>query len=97
MRLPSQRDRFLKLLVEQKISEQANVSKVLITVTEGACEVGTTYYSDTYGLEDKLDILQVISYDLTGNVIYPIAQVKNDEADDVRTESSPGFCKLRKI
>ncbi len=36
-----------------EISEQANVSKVLIAVAEGACEVGTTYYSDTYGYEDK--------------------------------------------
>ena len=74
-----------------EISEQANVSKVLITVTEGACEVGTTYYSDTYGLEDKLDILQVISYDLTGNVIYPIAQVKNDEADELEQKAALDF------
>ena len=74
-----------------EISEQANVSKVLIAVTEGACEVGTTYYSDTYGLEDKLDILQVISYDLTGNVIYPIAQVKNDEADELEQKAALDF------
>ena len=31
-----------------EISEQDNVSKVLMAVTEGSCEVGTTYYSDTY-------------------------------------------------
>ena len=49
-----------------EISEQANVSKVLIAVTEGACEVGTTYYSDTYGYEDQIKILQTVSYDLTG-------------------------------
>ena len=60
-----------------EISEEDNVSKVLTAVAEGSCEVGTTYYSDTYGYEDKLDILQTVSYDLTGNVIYPIAQVKN--------------------
>ena len=58
-----------------EISEQDNVSKVLSAVVEGSCEVGTTYYSDTYGYEDKLDILQKVSYDLTGNVIYPIACV----------------------
>ena len=65
-----------------EISEQDNVSKVLAAVVEGSCEVGTTYFSDTYGYEDKLDILQKVSYDLTGNVIYPIARVQNDEADD---------------
>ena len=55
-----------------EISEQDNVSKVLAAVVEGSCEVGTTYYSDTYGYEDELNILQTVSYDLTGNVIYPI-------------------------
>lgn len=48
---------------------------------EGSCEVGTTYYSDTYGYEDDLEILETVSYDLTGDVIYPIAQVVNKEAD----------------
>ena len=71
-----------------EISEQGNVSKVLSAVVEGSCEVGTTYYSDTYGYEDKLDILQKVSYDLTGNVIYPIAQVKNDEADSAETAAA---------
>ena len=65
-----------------EISEQSNVSKVLAAVVEGSCEVGTTYYSDTYGYEDQLDILEKVSYDLSGNVIYPIAQIVNDEADD---------------
>ncbi len=59
-----------------EISEEDNVSKVLTAVAEGSCEVGTTYYSDTYGYEDKLNILQVVSYDLTGDVIYPICQVQ---------------------
>ena len=55
-----------------EISEQDNVSKVLSAVVEGSCEVGTTYYSDTYGFEDQLDVLQTVGYDLTGNVIYLI-------------------------
>ena len=74
-----------------EISEQGNVSKVLNAVVEGSCEVGTTYYSDTYGYEDKLDILQKVNYDLTGNVIYPIAQVKNDEADSAETAAAADF------
>ena len=74
-----------------EISEQDNVSKVLSAVVEGSCEVGTTYYSDTYGYEDDLDILQTVSYDLTGNVIYPIARVVNEEADDVQTAAAEDF------
>lgn len=74
-----------------EINECGNVSAVKTQVAEGSNEVGTVYYSDTYGLEDKLDILQVISYDLTGNVIYPIAQVKNDEADQLEQKAALDF------
>lgn len=74
-----------------EISEQDNVSKVLTAVVEGSCEAGTTYYSDTYGLEDQLDILQTVSYDLTGNVIYPIARVVNEEADDAQNQAADDF------
>ena len=74
-----------------EISEQENVSKVLTAVVEGSCEVGTTYYSDTYGYEDEIDILETVSYDLTGNVIYPIAQVKNQEADDAQKAAAKEF------
>ncbi len=74
-----------------EISEQDNVSKVLIAVTEGSCEVGTTYYSDTYGYEDKVEILEQVSYDLTGNVIYPICLVENKEADAAQTKAAEEF------
>lgn len=74
-----------------EISEQDNVSKVLSAVVEGSCEVGTTYYSDTYGYEDELDILQTVSYDLTGDVIYPIARVVNEEADEAQSAAADDF------
>lgn len=74
-----------------EISEQDNVSKVLIAVTEGACEVGTTYYSDTYGYEDQVEILETVSYDLTGDVIYPVCQVVNPEADEVQRAAAEAF------
>ena len=74
-----------------EISEQDNVSKVLTAVVEGSCEAGATYYSDTYGFEDQLDILQTVSYDLTGNVIYPIARVVNEEADDAQNQAADDF------
>ena len=83
-----------KTLGDVEISEQDNVSKVLSAVVEGSCEVGTTYYSDTYGYEKDLDILEKISYDLTGDVIYPIAEVKNDEADKAQKAAAEDFLKF---
>ena len=74
-----------------EINECANVGAVTAAVSEGSNEVGTVYKSDTYGLEDKLEILQVVSYDLTGDVIYPIAQIKNDEADNLESEAALDF------
>ncbi|MCI6019335.1 MAG: molybdate ABC transporter substrate-binding protein [Clostridiales bacterium] len=74
-----------------EISEQSNVSKVRIAVAEGSCEVGTTYYSDVYGYEDQLEILEKVSYDLTGNVIYPVCMVQNDEADEIQNSAAKEF------
>jgi len=74
-----------------EISEQSNVSKVLAAVVEGSSEVGTTYYSDTYGHEDKIQILEKVPYDLTGNVIYPIAQIKNEEASQEEQDAAKDF------
>ena len=74
-----------------EISEQDNVSKVLAAVVEGSCEVGTTYYSDTYGYEDELNILETVGYDLTGNVIYPICLVDNQEADEAQSRAAKDF------
>lgn len=74
-----------------EINECANVGAVTAAVSEGSNEVGTVYKSDTYGLEDKLEILQVVGYDLTGDVIYPIAQVKNEEADELQSEAALDF------
>ena len=74
-----------------EISEQDNVSKVLIAVAEGSCEVGTTYYSDIYGYEEDLEILETVGYDLTGDVIYPVCLVENPEADDRQVKAAEDF------
>ena len=74
-----------------EISEQSNVSKVLAAVMEGSSEVGTTYYSDTYGKEADIEILEKVPYDLTGNVIYPISQVVNDEASEAEITEAKKF------
>lgn len=71
-----------------EISEQGNVSKVLTAVAEGSCEVGTVYKSDTYGQETAVDILETVPYDVTGDIIYPIAQIVNQDATDAETEAA---------
>ena len=74
-----------------EINECANVGAVTSAVAEGSNEVGTVYYSDTYGMEDRLEILQVIPYDLTGDVIYPVAQVQNPEAEELESTTAKEF------
>jgi len=74
-----------------EISEQGNVSKVLAAVEEASCEVGTTYLSDTVGHEDAVKILEVVPYDVTGNIIYPVAQIANPDADDAESAAAADF------
>lgn len=74
-----------------EISEQSNVSKVLLAVAEGSCQVGTTYYSDTYGYEEELEILETVDYDLTGDVIYPVCRVENRWADKEQNRAADDF------
>lgn len=74
-----------------EISEQGNVSKVLAAVEEASCEVGTTYLSDTIGHEDSVKILETVGYDVTGNIIYPVAQLVNQDADDAETAAAAEF------
>lgn len=78
-------------LGDVEISEQDNVSKVLVAVIEGACEVGTTYYSDIYGYEEQVKVLETVSYDLTGDVRYPICCVENPAADELQKEVAEDF------
>ena len=74
-----------------EISEQGNVSKVLAAVEEASSEVGTTYLSDTVGHEDSIKILEVVGYDVTGDIIYPAAQIRNDDADDAEKQAANDF------
>ena len=74
-----------------EINECANVGAVTAAVSEASNEVGTIYYSDLYGLEDQLKILEVVPYSLTGNVIYPVSGVLNDEATDAEVAAANDF------
>lgn len=77
-----------------EINECANVGAVTSAIAEASNEVGTIYYSDLYGFEDKIEIIEQISYDLTGNVIYPVAQVVNKEATEVQSAAAADFVKF---
>ena len=69
------------------ISEQSNVSKVLIAVLEGSCETGTTYLTDMHGYEDELQILEQVPDSLTGDIVYPAALVSGS-ADSAQAKQS---------
>lgn len=84
-------DEIAEALGGAEINECANVGAVTAAVSEGANEVGTVYYSDTYGQEDKLKILEMVPYELTGDVIYPVAQIENKEADEKQKEAAGEF------
>lgn len=74
-----------------EISEQGNVSKVLTAVEEASSEVGTTYLSDTVGHEDGVKIIETVGYDVTGDIIYPVAQIVNQDADDAESAAAIDF------
>ena len=74
-----------------EINECANVGAVAAAVSEGSNEVGTAYYSDTYGFEDNLIIIEKVPYDLTGDVIYPAAVIVNPESSDVEQAAAIDF------
>ena len=74
-----------------EINECGNVSKVKEAVKEGSNEVGTVYYSDAYSVRDDVDIIEHISTDLTGDIVYPMCRVINAEADDAQTAAADDF------
>ena len=74
-----------------EINECGNVSKVKEAVKEGSNEVGTVYYSDAYSVRDDVDIIQHLSTDLTGTIVYPMCRVTNAEADAAQTAAADDF------
>jgi molybdate transport system substrate-binding protein len=74
-----------------EINECGNVSKVKEAIKEGSNEVGTVYYSDAYSVIDDVDIIEHISTELTGDIIYPMIRTVNGEADDAQTAAADDF------
>ncbi len=73
------------------INETSNVSKTLEAVAEGSNEVGTVYYSDAYSRIDDIEIIEMVSSDLTGSIVYPMCRVQNTEATDGVTAAADDF------
>ena len=77
-----------------EINSCANVGAVAAAVAEGAEEIGTVYYSDTFGYEDNLEIIEKLPNSLTGDVIYPVAPLKSDDISDAEFNASNEFVKF---
>ena len=80
-----------KALGGLEINSCANVGAVASAVAEGANEIGTVYYSDTFGYENQLDIIEKLPNSLTGDVIYPIAALKGDSTTSDELEAAKEF------
>ena len=80
-----------KALGGLEINSCANVGAVAAAVAERADEIGTVYYSDTFGYEDKLEIIEKLSNSLTGDVIYPVAALKGNNISDAEFKASKEF------
>ena len=74
-----------------EINETSNVSKTLEAVAEGSNEVGTVYHSDAYSRIDDIEIIESVSTDLTGEILYPMVRVQNPDATDAVTAAADDF------
>ena len=74
-----------------EINETSNVSKTLEAVAEGSNEIGTVYHSDAFSRIDDIEILESVSTDLTGEILYPVVRIQNPEATDAVTAAADDF------
>lgn len=74
-----------------EINEVSNVSKALEAVAEGSNEVGTVYHSDAYSRIDDIEIIESVSTDLTGEILYPMVRIQNAEATKAVTTAADDF------
>ena len=80
-----------------KYTREALVNAGILEKADDVSAITTQQVSEALGgveingLEDRLKVLQVVPYDLTGNVIYPAAQVVNKEADETEQAAAKDF------
>ncbi len=80
-----------KALEGIEINECGNASKVTEAVKEGANEIGTVYYSDAYSNQSMIRIIATADSSMTGDIIYPVAQLENKEADTNQKRAAKDF------
>lgn len=73
------------------IDEADDVEDAAVKAVEGAVDVATIYYSDYYNHQDDLTILAQDDGTLTGDIIYPVCQVANPEADAAEQAAAADF------
>lgn len=76
------------------INECENVGAAAQAVSEGSNECGTCYYSDFIKYTNQgfdLEVIEKVDQTLTGDVIYPICQVINADADEIETAAALDF------
>lgn len=76
------------------INECENVGAAAQAISEHSNEVGTCYYSDFVKFTNQgfdLEVLEKVPFDLTGDIIYPICQVANADADELETAAALDF------
>lgn len=74
-----------------EINETSNVSKTLEAVAQGSNEVGTVYHSDAYSRIDDIEIIESVTTELTGEILYPMVRIQNAEATDAVTAAADDF------
>ena len=73
------------------IDEADDVEDAAVKAVEGAVDVATIYYSDYYNHQNDLTILAQDDGTLTGDIIYPVCQVANPEADAAEQAATADF------
>lgn len=76
------------------INECENVGAAAQAVSEGSNECGTCYYSDFVKYTNQgfdLEVIEKVDQTLTGDIIYPICQVINADADEIETAAALDF------
>lgn len=79
-------------VMKMEINEGANVTAVLAAVSEASNEVGIVYATDAASIKDEVEIIAEAPADALKNpVVYPVARIKNEEADEDEKDAAQEF------
>jgi len=82
----------LQGVMDMEINECANVTAVLMAVSEMSNEVGVVYATDAASMSDTINIIATASDDLLENpVIYPVARIVREDATEKEMEAANNF------